>query len=241
MSLTQNIKLLREEKNLSQAAVAEYLGMSRPSYDKVETGEKDLTVPEATKLAEILGVTFEDLFRDTIHEKAKGYNPKRYREMIARLIKLAGDNSDGRITKTKLAKLLYLADFSWFYDNLESISGLQYRRITQGPVPDEYFRVIDEMYENGDIDIKFSGKAMMISLNEDIDETQESRLTDDQRSLIESVASEWESARTDSIVKYTHTQLPWRLCKDGEIIPYELIIQEDPDNVYRRPVSSRVN
>src|SRR3989344_5878264 len=183
MSLIQNIKLLREEKSLSQAAVAEYLSMSRPSYDKVEAGEKDLTIPEATKLAEILGVTFEDLFRDTIQEKTKGYNPKRYREMIARFIKLAGDESDGRITKTKLAKLLYLADFSWFYDNLEPISGLRYRCITQGPVPDEYFRVIDEMYESGDIDIKFSGKAMMISLNEDIDETRESRLTSSQRSL----------------------------------------------------------
>lgn len=237
MSSSENIKALREAKNFSQSAVAEYLEMSRPSYDKVESGEKELTVTQAKRLSELLGVGFEDLFRDTLQEATKAYDSKKYKDMIRRLISYAGDSGDGRIPKTKLAKLLYLADFTWYYDELESISGLQYRRIQQGPVPDEYFRVIDEMYDTGEIDIKFSGKAMMIKLNEALD-PQDKVVTYEQDNLLKKIAREWKAARTESIVKFTHQQYPWKLCHEGEIIPYELIVQEDPDRVYKRPVSS---
>lgn len=238
MSLGQEIKSLREIKNLSRAATAELLGMSRPTYDKVELDEKDLTLPEAKRLSRILGVSFSDLFGNMIHEKYDNYDSKRYKEMIRRFITLGSDDSDKRITKTKLAKLLYLADFSWFYDHLEPMSGLAYRRDPQGPVPDEYFRMIDEMYESGEVGIKFSGKAMMISLNESVDESEPSQLDKAQRERIEEIAHQWKSSRTDAIVRYTHEQLPWRLCNEGETIPYELILQEDPDNVYKRLVPS---
>lgn len=237
MSSNENIKALRESKNLSQSAVAEYLEMSRPSYDKVESGEKELTVTQAKRLAEILGVSFEELFKDTIQEATKSYEPKKYRDMIRRFITYAGDSGDGRIPKTKLAKLLYIADFTWYYNELESISGLRYRRYRQGPVPDEYFRVIDEMYDKGEIDIKFSGKAMMIKLNEPLD-PQEKAVSDEQDKLLKEIANEWKTARTESIVNFTHQQYPWKLCHEDEIIPYELIVQEDPDRVYKRPVSS---
>ena len=49
------------------------------------------------------------------------------------------DKNDGKVPKTKLAKLLYLADFAWYYDHLKSMSGMQYRKITFGPVPDTFF------------------------------------------------------------------------------------------------------
>jgi len=241
MSLGQEIKLLREKKDFSRVRIAEYLGMSRATYEKVEAGDKDLTLPEAKKLSSLLGVSFNDLFGTAVHSKSENYDPKRYKDMIRRFIAWASDDSDKRITKTKLAKLLYLADFSWFYDNLEPISGLEYRRDPQGPVPDEFFRVIDQMYDTGEIGIKFSGKAMMISLNDPLDESEQSKLNEKQINRIKKIASEWKTARTDAIVRYTHDQLPWRLCDESEPIPYELILQEDPDNVYKRLVSSPSN
>lgn len=235
--MSSNIKRLREQLGLSQMAVADEIEMSRPSYDKVESGDKELTISQAKKLAEVLGTDFMSLFSDAFSETTVQYSERRYKDMIRRFISYAGAESDGRIPKTKLAKLLYLADFSWFYDHLESISGLEYRRITQGPVPDEYFRVIDGMYENGEIDIKFSGKAMMISLNEPSDDPGDAVLNKEQDRLLRSIADEWKTARTEAIVNFTHNQDPWRMCADKEIIPYELIVQEDPDHVYKRPVA----
>ena len=59
MSNKSEIKRLRESLGLSQQYMADTLGMSRPSYDKVETGTKDLTVAEARKLSEELGASFD--------------------------------------------------------------------------------------------------------------------------------------------------------------------------------------
>ena len=226
------IKRLRESRGLSQQYMADVLGMSRPSYDKVEMGTKDLTVVEAQKLSEELGTSFDIIFMNS--EPSIDYDKNRYKEMIRRFIKYAGADGDGRIPKTKLAKLLYLLDFSWYYDNLDSVSGLQYRRIAQGPVPDEFFRVIDEMYDTEEIDIKVRGKAMMISLNEELDPVNNNLLSEAQDKRLREIAAQWKTANTRAIVDYTHSQLPWKYCEPNELIPYDAIVQEDPDHVYRR-------
>ena len=194
------IKRLRESRGLSQQYMADVLGMSRPSYDKVEMGTKDLTVVEAQKLSEELGTSFDIIFMNS--EPSIDYDKGRYKEMIRRFIKYAGADGDGRIPKTKLAKLLYLLDFSWYYDNLDSVSGLQYRRIAQGPVPDEFFRVIDEMYDTEEIDIKVRGKAMMISLNEELDPINNNLLSEAQDKRLREIAAQWKTANTQTIVDY---------------------------------------
>ena len=232
------IKRLRESRGLSQQYMADVLGMSRPSYGKVEMGTKDLTVVEAQKLSEELGTSFDIIFMNS--EPSIDYDKDRYKEIIRRFIKYAGADGDGRIPKTKLAKLLYLLDFSWYYDNLDSVSGLQYRRIAQGPVPDEFFRVIDEMYDAEEIDIKVRGKAMMISLNEELDPVNNNLLSEAQDKRLREIAAQWKTANTQTIVDYTHSQLPWSYCGPSELIPYDAIIQEDPDHVYQRPISSTV-
>lgn len=86
--------------------------------------------------------------------------------MILNAIQYGSDDRDHKITKTKLAKLVYLADFTWFYRNRESISGLTYRCIQRGPVADEYFRAIDELYEDQTITIEPSGTTLLISSRE---------------------------------------------------------------------------
>ena len=50
--------------------------------------------------------------------------------------------------------------------------------------------------------------------------------------LITKIAKKWEDKKTREIVNFTHNQLPYKVCSPDEIIPYELIIQEDPEYVY---------
>ena len=83
-------------------------------------------------------VSFEEI------ESGESPNYEKYKQMI-----LAFLRQSGKIPKTKLAKLLYFADFSWFYYKLKSMSGMQYRKIQYGPVTDAYFRIIDEMSDAG--------------------------------------------------------------------------------------------
>ena len=142
-------------------------------------------------------------------------------------------SDDGKTTKTKLAKLLYLADFGWYYSHLTSMSGMQYRKIPYGPVPDMYFRVIDELYEEGKIDIeKTKDGAMLISQTTSGERTPVKLITTEEKKLMQEISKKWKNKRTQEIVDFAHNQLPYKICSDSEIIPYELITQEDPEYVY---------
>lgn len=55
------IKNLRKSAGLKQSEVADKIGVSRPTYSLIEKGEKDLTVTQLEKLADIFGVSQEYL------------------------------------------------------------------------------------------------------------------------------------------------------------------------------------
>lgn len=220
------VKELRNKRGLSQLDLANKLGISRTSYIAIEQGKRELTLSEADKLSEIFGTS--------IKEMVGGITPnyEKYKQMILAYIRNA-KASDGRITKTKLAKLVYLADFAWFYSHLESMSGMQYRKIQYGPVPDSYFRAIDELFEDGKIDIDPNDDgAILISQTRNGEKVPLSEISKDEEKLIKNISEKWKNKNTKEIVAFTHNQLPYALCVDNEIIPYELITQENPEDVY---------
>lgn len=225
----QKIKQLRIEKGLSQEQVANAIGVSRPTYTSVESGKQKLDLEEAQKLAVLFGIDVNALLVGTIPRLEK------YKHMILTYLRM-GLTKDNKITKTKLAKLLYLADFAWYYNHLESISGMPYRKITYGPVPDMFFRAITELEEEGKISIERKphedGDMFLISELESNSNEKISTLNRDEINLMREIGEKWKDKRTREIVTFTHNQLPYTLCRDGEIIPYELITQEDPEKVF---------
>ena len=223
----QFIKTLRNKRGFSQSELAIKLGMSRPSYISIEQGKKELTLSEAEKLSEIFGISLKEM------ESGISANYEKYKQMILAYIRNAGSKKDGRITKTKLAKLVYLADFAWFYYHLESMSGMQYRKIQYGPVPDSYFRAIDELFEDGQIEINPTGDgAMLISQTRNGAKVTLSEINNNEEKLIKNISDKWKDKNTQEIVTFTHNQLPYSICSDNEIIPYELITQENTGDVY---------
>ena len=222
----QFVKTLRNKRGFSQSELAIKLGMSRPSYIAIEQGKKELTLSEAEKLSEIFGVSLKEM------ESGISANYEKYKQMILSYIRNAG-SKDGCITKTKLAKLVYLADFAWFYNHLESMSGMQYRKIRYGPVPDSYFRAVDELFEDGQIEITpTEDGAMLISQTRNGAKIALTEISKDEEKLIKSISEKWKDKNTQEIVTFTHNQLPYAVCLDNEIIPYELITQENPGDVY---------
>jgi transcriptional regulator with XRE-family HTH domain len=235
ITTSEIFKALREESGLTQDEVAIAMGISRPTYIAIENGKKDLTLTEIKRLAAIFKVSPSDIVGDVMPELVSEENIEKYKQIILNALHY-GSGSDGKITKTKLAKLAYLADFAWYYMHQKPMSGMVYRRIQQGPVPDQYFRVIDEMYESGQLIIEAkkcnggSGTAMLISESESTPPV--GKLKKEEISLIQKIADKWKDKNTTDIVNFTHEQLPWKICRPGELIPYELIGQEDLRNVY---------
>ena len=64
-------------------------------------------------------------------------------------------------------------------------------------------------------------------------EEDTSELSESELSQIKEICELWKDKPTQEIVNFTHEQKPWKMCRDGEYIPYSLIIQEDPDHVYQ--------
>lgn len=61
MSLADNIKNIREEKNLKQIEVATHIGVDKSAYSKIERGTRALTVDELQKMAQLFNLSTDQI------------------------------------------------------------------------------------------------------------------------------------------------------------------------------------
>lgn len=217
--IEQVLRKAREEKGFTQEQVAERLGMSRPTYIAVENGKRELTLTEYDIVRKMLDLPEEN---DLMPRR----DDQKFRQMFFYFLRKYPDG----IPKTKLAKLLYLADFSKFYFDMEPMSGVQYIRRDYGPVADVFFDTIDDLYDHGEIDIETTDQAFIVrnismKSNDDLLETADKKWMD-------KIDEYWHGKKTAEIVEFTHSQKPWGTAFNNEKIPYFTIIQEDPTHVY---------
>ena len=218
-NVANNIEKIRSARGITQEQIADVLGVSRVTYINVKNGKRDLTTSELEKLSVYFNVPIAEFFD---HPR----NNEKFRQMYFYILRYFKEG----IPKTKLAKLLYLADFSYFYDNLSPMSGVRYVRREYGPVADIFFELTDDLYDKGKIDIKPLDYALMIKST--TIEHDDYLLSDEEKALLEKICDFWKDKRTSEVVNFTHEQKPWKTCRDGEYIPYSLIIRDDPNHVY---------
>jgi putative transcriptional regulator len=60
--MKNRIKVLRAERNWSQAELAERLNVARQSVNAIETGKADPSLPLGMRIAKLFGVKVEDVF-----------------------------------------------------------------------------------------------------------------------------------------------------------------------------------
>jgi putative transcriptional regulator len=62
--MKNRLKVLRAERDWSQADLAERLEVSRQSVNAIETGKFDPSLPLAFRLARLFGMRIEEIFTD---------------------------------------------------------------------------------------------------------------------------------------------------------------------------------
>ena len=62
--MKNRLKVLRAERDWSQADLAQRLEVSRQSVNAIETGKFDPSLPLAFKLARLFGLRIEEVFED---------------------------------------------------------------------------------------------------------------------------------------------------------------------------------
>ncbi|MDO8336119.1 MAG: DUF4065 domain-containing protein [Candidatus Saccharibacteria bacterium] len=232
-NLGTNLAKARSFRGFTLEQVAQAIGLSRQTYALVEAGKRDITLTQAEALAAMLRVSIDELRGapdgiSTLSDPQESL--EKYKQIILNALQ-SGADDDGKITKTKLAKLVYLSDFTWYFENLVPMSGMSYRKLPRGPVADIYFRALDELEEDGAINREEKGRSILLELAEKGD-APSARLSKEEKGLIKKIGNTWQGKQTQEIVDFTHSQLPWQICRDGEVIPYGLITQEEQERIY---------
>ncbi len=62
--MRNRLKVLRAERNWSQADLADKLDVSRQSVNAIETGKYDPSLPLAFKIAKVFALSIEQIFSD---------------------------------------------------------------------------------------------------------------------------------------------------------------------------------
>ena len=62
--MKNRLKVLRAERDWSQAELADRLDVSRQSVNAIETGKYDPSLPLAFRIARVFGLTIEQIFEE---------------------------------------------------------------------------------------------------------------------------------------------------------------------------------
>jgi transcriptional regulator with XRE-family HTH domain len=229
--LNERIKKARESRSLTQAEVAHEVGLSRLTYINIESGSKNPTVEQIYKICDVLKISPRELlFPGEAPIDSPASRPlTKYRQMCLACISHGGDQNGKSITKSKLTKLLYLIDFSWYRETDESMSGHRYYHLPNGPFADVFFRMLDGMFEGGQVVIESKGAALFIIANE---VSSYSELNEDELNHIKLVCGKWRGIDTLTLSEFTHSQAPWVLTHSGEVMPYELALRIPEGHVF---------
>lgn len=79
--LYERIKELRNEMHLSQAYVANYLGVSRSSYTQMENGNRKILAEELAKLSELFGVSTDTLIHGQIQSQPVTFFARSFEQL----------------------------------------------------------------------------------------------------------------------------------------------------------------
>ena len=128
--------------------------------------------------------------------------------------------------KTKLNKLLFYTDFAMHKQSGYSISGVQYRAIPMGPVPNNFNSIFEYLANNDDVDIyytTFSDGGIGEQFKPNSKREFNSKLfTEDELQTLENIAERFKNTTTNEIIEISHKEKAWKENKDEKkIIDYK--------------------
>ena len=114
MSLANNIKKLREDKGLRQKEVANALDIGYSNYNKIENGNREVSVKELQRLAEFYNITLDQVINlDGGLPKEVVIEDKQAKEQLRLISEL--DTDDRMIIFKMIDKMLTSKKFKYFF------------------------------------------------------------------------------------------------------------------------------
>ncbi len=128
--------------------------------------------------------------------------------------------------KTKMNKLLFYADFFMFKQSCFSISGVRYKAIDMGPVPNNFQSIFEYLANKNDITIYttefangHTGEQFKANKNRKFNAAL---FSENELNTLEKVANVFKETSTNNIIELSHLEEAWKKnAKDKSVISYE--------------------
>ena len=231
----------RKISGLSQAQVAESLGISRPTYIKLEEGKLKPTEQQKAVLTTLFDVT-KDVLDTGLEQKHIDISDARVREIpkenIAKfkevLVYILGKiGSRPNIGQTAIYKLLYFIDFDYYEKYEEQLIGATYIKNTFGPTPISFAKVVHQLEDSGklvEVKSKYFDRDQTKYLP--VKEANVSSLSGQELKHIDDEIERLGHFSARQLSDLSHKDTPWIVAEDKGTINYQ--------HVFYRPEETSV-
>ena len=234
-TLAMRIRNLRINAGLSQADLAENLGIARQSVGQIESGIRDVNSIELAHIAKLFGVSADSLLNQEElkkrHSEFSGklnivFRAEKLRNTLLYVLSRCGGKPN--VGETVLYKLLYFIDFDSFETRGETVTGLQYVKYPFGPVPLSclYLPVVRDMEKQGDLEIVkqiYHGMAQKKYVA--LADPDPDAFSGAEMKLINDVIDRLSDMTATQIKTYVHGDAPWLNTEAEEVIDYRRVFE----------------
>lgn len=249
--MSNKFKDLINKHQISQSKLAGIIGVSRPTIIKILSGERELRVSEADKLAMNLGISTTEIFGETaeveiiLEKNLSKKNPKikqrisvparnveKFKNALLYITQKIGALPN--VGQTVLYKILYFCDFDYYEKYEEQLIGATYIKNHFGPTPREFSAVVKEMVKEGKIEeitTKFFDKDQkkyipVISPDLSVFSGRELQHIDEEIARLGHKTAK-------ELSDFSHQDVPWISTEIGKDISYEAVFYRTKETSVR--------
>ena len=258
MNMAKFIKELRKKKEISQEEIANLLGLTRQTYSQIETGEREITISEAQKIADIFNINLSDLMqgkeietevllgkkKNTSHKgchKLRESRPQikvdperveKFKQIVLYILEKIGGKPN--VGETVIYKILYFIDFDFYEKYEEQLIGATYIKNHYGPTPVEFKAIAKEMIQEKQIILvdseffQYPQKKYLAVKQAYID-----MLTGTEIKHIDQTINRFADKSAKWLSDYSHEDIPWKTAEQGQAIDYEAVFYRTPETSVR--------
>ena len=248
--LSDFIQQQRKRHGFTQEFLASKLDVSRPTYMQIEQGDRDLTITEARKLAELFDIslgsflkgeeeiaTIVDISESTsrkennsIREDVRVSIPQNHAEKFKEVLLyvLSKVGSKPNVGETVLYKLLYFIDFDYYEKFEEQLIGATYIKNHYGPTPIEFKKIVEQMEGEGEVESvksKYFQHEQKKYLPHRLPNL--TLLSAQEKEHIDEVLARLSDKNAKELSDYSHGDTPWLTRNFGEQLSYESVFYRD--------------
>ena len=241
---------LISKNKISQTKLAQILKLSRPTVIKILSGERELRVSEADKLAMNLGISVAEIFGDVgqtevvlkksskienkqvLRISVPAKNVEKFKNALLYITQKIGALPN--VGQTVIYKILYFCDFDYYEKFEEQLIGATYIKNHFGPTPREFSAVVKEMIKEGKIEevtTKFfdkDQKKYMPVVSPDL-----SVFTGRELQHIDEEIARLGHKTAKELSDFSHKDVPWISTEIGKDIPYEAVFYRTKETSVR--------